>query len=186
MPIRRIEIKAHFYQLFSPTKLRLLKPTSISAAAVTSHAESHLNSHSPHPDRTPIHFAHTLSRLGSNQTSSCPGATRKRQPGPNPKYFTISGHRSFKWKVCSGTKNPSSVENSSPDQIYHPVVSPSGGWRRPFIGNCVGSKVLLMPIFDRSSDRRKEAPNLRHILRCSFGNEGIYKCSRIRVPIDPS
>jgi hypothetical protein len=103
---------------------------------------------------SPISFAQTLSRLVSIQTSSYPGATRNRQPGPNPKYFTISGHRSLRWKACSGTKEPSSVGNSSPDQIYHPVVSPSGGWRRPFIGNCVGSKVLL-PLGDDGGWRRR-------------------------------
>src|ERR1700730_7549179 len=74
------------------------------------------------------------------------GSDKESPTGPNPKYFTISGHRSFRWKACSGTKKSTSVENFTPDHIYHPVVSPCGGGRRPFIGNCCGSKVLLMPI----------------------------------------
>jgi hypothetical protein len=137
-------------------RLRLSFPAAASmSAGFATFTRSHRAEFSwlPTPG-SPISFAQTFSRLGSNQTSSYSGATKNRQPDPSPKYFTISGHLSFKWKACSGTKESSPVGNSSPDQIYHPVVSPSGGWRRPFTGNCAGSKILLMPILRWSSDAR--------------------------------
>jgi hypothetical protein len=47
--------------------------------------------------RHSILFDQMSSSVASYQTSSYPGASRNRQPGPSPKYFTISEHLSFKW-----------------------------------------------------------------------------------------
>ena len=59
---------------------------------------------------------------------------RNLKPGGKPKYFITSGHHSSRCSTCSGRKNSALSENSSPAQIYHPVVSPSGLFLRPFIG----------------------------------------------------
>jgi len=48
---------------------------------------------------------HTFKRFESNQTSSQPGAMRKRQPGARPRYFRSSGQRWCKCRACRATKN---------------------------------------------------------------------------------
>ena len=121
----------------------------------------------------------TFIRSKSKQTSSCPGAIRNRQPGPKPRYFIISGHRLCRCETCKDTKKPGSVEKRSPDQMYHPVVPPSGGWRRPFRGNCAGLNDLLMPSFRWVADARKDAPKRRHIFRWISDNEATTRPSRV-------
>src|SRR5258705_6991361 len=95
---------------------------------------------------------------------------RKRQPGPKPKYFRTGGHQSSRCSTCTGTKNPGSLQSSSPAQMYQPVVSPSGGWRSPLIGSKPVLTFLAMPTFKVGNTSKNGAPCFWQSFFCSFNN----------------
>jgi len=111
---------------------------------------------------------HISSSDGSSQTSSFPGAIRNRQPGGSARYGTTFGHNSARWPTCTGSKKPGSSDSCSPAQMNQPVVSPSGGWRRPLIGQRLPKTLRATPAF-RSGDAATGSTPKRRQSSCCAG-----------------
>lgn len=136
--------------------------------------DGYLRSHhtAQFPEAYPPHDpTYSSRRVLSYQTSSSPGAIRKRQPGGSARYGAIRGRRRAMWASWTGRKKLGSSERTSSAQIYHPDECPSGGWRNPLSGQLSPRVLSAIPWMECARLGTGSAPYLAHVWDCSRVNK---------------
>jgi hypothetical protein len=117
----------------------------------------------------------------SNQVSSCPGATKNRQPGGSARKGRTWGKSATIWRRCTGRKKWSSVWSiSPPDQMYQPEVPEAGVCRKPLIGRLPR---LPSPAIKSSEAPRGSTPISRHTRVCSIRIEASLTIVRVHLAL---